>query len=119
GGSGDNDTGGVSGPHQGSQAGDHQEARSRRGRYGLAGGADRNADAAHQRADGAPAHAPPRPLLPPRAAEARGPEAALPQLSPEAQSRGLPRPDQGARPAPLAPERSPGGRRFERAPIRS
>src|SRR4029077_4272368 len=61
------------GPHQGSQAGSDLEARPQRDRHGLAGGADRNAHAAHQRVDGASAHAPPRPLLAPRALEARRP----------------------------------------------
>src|SRR5207248_9381070 len=87
------------GPHQGSKAGEHQEARPRRRGHRLAAGADRNAHAAHQRADRASAHAQARPLLPPRAAEARRPAPPLPDVSPEARPRGLSRPDQGARPA--------------------
>src|SRR6476661_7460199 len=101
------------GSHQGSQAGTDQQARPQRVRYGLARGADRDAHAAHQRADGASAHAPARPLLTPRALEARRAAAALSDLPAEAQSRGLPRPDQGARLAPLAPGYTQGGRRFE------
>ena len=38
-------------PHQGSQAGDHREARPARRRHRLAAGPDRDADAADQRAD--------------------------------------------------------------------
>src|SRR5262245_58595411 len=96
------EAGGLDGPHQGSQAGADREARSQRDRHRFARGADRDADAADQRADGASAHAPARPLLPPWAAEARREAPPLPQLPAEARSRGLSRPDQGARPAPLA-----------------
>src|SRR4029079_153183 len=54
--------GGTHGPHQGSQAGPDHEARPQRDRYGLAGGADRDAHRADQPAHRAPADAQARPL---------------------------------------------------------
>src|SRR6266516_2380586 len=97
------------GPDQGSEAGDHREARPRRGRHRLAAGADRDADAADQRADRASAPAQARPLLAAGAAQARRAAPPLPDLLAEEGPRGLPRPHQGARPAPLAPKNPEGG----------
>src|SRR3954471_18486216 len=88
-------------------ADDRPEARSgaavrqvRRG-HGLAGGADRTAHPPHQPPHRAPARAQARPPLAPRPAHARGPAPPAAQL-PAAQGPGsLPRPDPGARPAPM------------------
>src|SRR3982751_2269566 len=97
------------GPDQGSEAGDHHEARPQRCRHRLVAGADRDADPADQRADRASAHPQARPLLAARAAQARRPAPPLLELPAEARPRGLPRPHQGARPAPLAPKYPEGG----------
>src|SRR5262252_8888204 len=104
-----------SGPDQGSKAGDHHEARPHRGRHRLAAGADRDAHAANQRADRASAHPQARPLLAARAAQARRAAPPLLELPAEARPRGLPRPHQGARPAPLAPNYTEGGSSSEPA----
>src|SRR6202007_1418504 len=88
---------------------DHREARAQRGRHGLAAGADRDADAADQRADRASTRPQARPLLAARAAQARRAAAPLPELPATARPRGLPSPHQGARPAPLAPKNTEGG----------
>src|SRR5262249_60606202 len=71
---------------------------------GLPGGPGRDVDAAHQRADRAPADAQARSLLAPRAPEARRPAPPVPELPAAEGRRGVPHPDQGARPAPLAPK---------------
>src|SRR3954453_17261334 len=103
------------GPDQGSEAGDHREAREQRGRHRLDAGAGRDADAADQRADRASARPQARPLLAARAAQARGAAPPLSELLAKARSRGLPRPHQGARPAPLAPKNTEGGSSSEPA----
>src|SRR4051794_24531023 len=99
----------LNGPHQGSEAGDHRQARPHRRGHRLAGGADGDAHDADQPADGASPHPPQGPLLAARAPEARRPAAAVPELSPAGESRGLSRAHQGARPAPLAPTPTRGG----------
>src|SRR5581483_1663432 len=80
-----------------------REVREARDRHRLAGGSGRDADAAHQRVDGALAHAQARSLLAPRSAQARRAPAPVPELPAAEGRRGLPRPHQGARPAPVAP----------------
>src|SRR5215212_9436569 len=98
---------------EGREAGPRRQVREARNGYRLARSPDRDADATHQRADGAPALAPQGPLLSPRAAEARRASAAVPELPAEEGPRGLSRPHQGARLAPLAPTIE--GWKFERA----
>src|SRR3954451_8132597 len=88
---------------EGREAGTRRQVREARDGHRLARSPDRDADAAHQRADGAPALAPQGPLLTPRAPEARRAAAAVPELPAEERPRGLSRPHQGVRPAPLAP----------------
>ena len=86
------------------EAGDHRQARARRGRHRLAAGADRAADRPDQRPDRAPAHAQARPLLAARTAQARRSPPPAAQLPAAHRPRGLSRPDQGARPTALGSE---------------
>src|SRR5215208_157649 len=90
--------GGTRDSHQGSQAGDRRQARTCRGRHRLSGSPDRAADGSRQRVDRASPHAPERPLLAPRPAQAGRPPPAAPAVPAEAQRRGLPGPHPGARP---------------------
>src|SRR5919206_4639794 len=101
--------GGLVDPHQGSEAGDHREARTRRGRHRLGPGADRALDHAHQPAHGAPARASEGPLLPARAAEARRPPAPLPELPTAERPGGLSGADQGTGPEAIEDRRPEGG----------
>src|ERR671936_935269 len=94
--------GGFVDPHQGSEAGDHLEARAQRVRHGLGAGSDRAPHDADQPAHRAPARAPEGPLLPARAAEARRPPAPVPELPTAKRPGGLSRADQGAGPQALA-----------------
>src|SRR5919202_4265874 len=72
--------GGFVDPHQGSEAGNHLQARPQRVRHGLGAGPDRAPHDADQPAHRAPARTPEGPLLAARAAEARRPPAPLPEL---------------------------------------
>src|SRR5262249_37279312 len=105
----------IDAPHQGREAGARTEVRQARDGHRLARGPDRDADPADQRADRASTQPQARPLLASRAAQAGRPPPAVPELPSAEESRGLPRPHQGARPAPLAPT-SHEGWTFERAP---
>src|SRR5689334_16792177 len=67
-------------PHQGREAGARSEVRQARDGHRLAGGPDRDADAAHQRADRPSADAQARSLLASRAAQARGSPPPLSEL---------------------------------------
>src|ERR671934_1667016 len=89
--------GGFVDPHQGSEAGDHLQARAQRVRYGLGAGSDRAPHDAHQPAHGASARAPEGPLLTARAAQARRPSAPIPELPAAKRPGGLSGTDQGAR----------------------
>src|SRR5204862_1738510 len=111
--------------------GDHRPARPQRGGHRLAAGADRALDPPNQRAHRAPAGASQGPLLAARPAEAGRPSAAAPAVLAEAEPRGVPRANSGARPQEidgeirvpdfsLAPahDTSTRGWKFERAPRR-
>src|SRR3954470_3350814 len=86
---------------------DRSEARSgpavrqvRRG-HRIARGADRAAHSPHQSPHRTPARAQARPPLAQRPADARGPAPPAAELPAAQGSRSLPRPDPGARPAPM------------------
>src|SRR2546423_10567390 len=83
-------------PHQGREAGTRSEVRQARDRHRLAGGADRDADPTHQRADRAPPLTQARSLLASRAAEARRPSPPFSELFAAEKPRGVPHPHQGA-----------------------
>ena len=90
-------------PHQGSQAGSNETVRQERERHRLAGGSDRDADRADQRPHRASADAQEGSLLAPRASHAGRTPPPVPELPAKERRRGLSRPHQGARPAPLVP----------------